>query len=109
MISNSSIGSGSFNYVSNNDDVFVTGGQSVLSVNGKTYTGSNIVVRNNRIVVDGVDQTDDVIGTGASSSSHAVFNVEIKVTGNPERVSSTCGPINVTGNVTGGGRLEHLG
>ena len=64
-----------------------------MTINGRTFTGSNIYMNNGRILVDGLDVTDE---TGVDMKSI----LEIKVTGDVENVTSDKS-INVVGNVKG--------
>ena len=67
--------------------LFKSGGS--ISINGKTYTGTNITINNGRVVIDSKAQEEGLTGV-----------VEVKVTGNIG--SLTCdGSATVYGNVLG--------
>jgi hypothetical protein len=84
------------------------GGQTTLSINGKTYTGSKIKQKDGRVFVDGKDVTDEV---GLAQLVVLVQgNVEkleiqgpgtITVTGNAGSVRGVSGKISVAGDVSG--------
>ncbi|MNG23098.1 hypothetical protein D3C84_1076620 [compost metagenome] len=59
-----------------------------MTINGITYTGKNISVDGNRVVVDGVEQAVPVTGP-----------VSVVVNGNPTSVETAAGRVQVTGNV----------
>jgi len=62
---------------------------SSININGKSYIGSTVIVRNNKVTINGVDVTPDT------------KIVNIVVEGNVEEVSADyCDKIIVNGNVT---------
>ncbi len=80
---------------------------STVTINGKTYSGNNIVVSNNKVIVDGKDITPD--------SKQININVEgnitdlkvdccdkISIKGNVGSANSSSGDISIDGNVSGG-------
>ena len=76
-----------------------------ISIGGRTYTGNNISIINNRIYIDGVLQTDG--GTGEATKLQGVVEVRV-LEGIIHELkcdaSVTCGP--VTGNVTADGSVS---
>ncbi len=66
-----------------------TGGSSV-TINGQTFTGRTISVTGDRIVIDGVECGDSLIGP-----------ISVVVNGSAESVETTSGSVEVTGSVGG--------
>lgn len=79
---------------------------STIVINGNTYSGSNIVISNNRVIVNGCDVTPDgkeinikVEGNINELKVDACSN--ISVTGDVQTISTKSGDIDVSGNVNG--------
>ena len=65
-------------------------GNGTVSVNGQTYSGNNVSIINNRVWIDGVEQTDNTLpSTGI---------IQVTVNGDVEKVETLSGDITVTGN-----------
>jgi hypothetical protein len=62
----------------------------MISINGKTFEGRNITVKNNKVIIDGVDVTPD------SNSKH----IDIIVDGNVDKLDiDMCDKLMIKGNV----------
>lgn len=72
-------------------NVSVTGNKARLTIGEKTYTGENITIRDNKIFVDGVEQTGE-------ENSVSYGAVTIQISGDVENVSTNNGAIEVHGN-----------
>lgn len=79
---------------------------STIIINGNTYSGNSIVVKNGKVLIDGKDETPDTKEINISVDG----NIEelkvdscntVTINGNANIVSSVSGKINVTGNVLG--------
>lgn len=70
-----------------------TGGSSV-TINGKTFTGRTISVTGDRIVIDGIECGDCLVGP-----------INVVVNGNAESVETTSGKVDITGSV---GRVKTM-
>lgn len=83
----------------NNLGIFGLSSNSSVTINGKTYVGSNITINGNKVSVDG-----NVV--------EEAVNIHINVTGNVEKINIT-GDIEVHGNVgsakTGAGDIDIIG
>lgn len=83
----------------NNSGIFGLSSKSSVTINGKTYVGSNITINGNKVSVDG-----NVV--------EEAVNIYITVTGNVEKINTT-GDIEVHGNVgsaeTGAGDIDIIG
>lgn len=65
---------------------------SQITINGKTYYGNNIVVRNGKVIIDGTDSTPE---------SDKIIN--ITVDGDLEKIEcDSCTKIDIKGNVSKG-------
>lgn len=80
---------------------------NTITINGNSYSGNNIVVKNGRVSVDGNDVTPDAKAINIS----VVGNVEsikvdicdaVSVSGNVNSISTRSGDIVVEGDVLGG-------
>jgi len=60
----------------------ITGSDTTVTVNGSTYKGSNIVIKGNDVIIDGVVQESKVYG-----------DVNITVQGNVDSIENTAGDI----------------
>lgn len=91
-------------------DFVKTTGNSKVSINGKTYSGNNIEVKNGKVWIDG-KPAEDYAPTGDKSHT---YNVTIN--GNPQGVATlgdvtvngNCGDIATTGAVTVKGNSEDI-
>ena len=83
----------------NNSGIFGLSSNSSVTINGKTYVGSNITINGNKVSVDG-----NVV--------EEAVNININVTGNVEKINTT-GDIEVHGSVgsaeTGAGDIDIIG
>lgn len=59
-----------------------------IQINGQTFVGNNIVVKNGKVIIDGKEAVD----TGSAE-------VKVEVTGNVDRLE--CNTCTITGDVTG--------
>lgn len=69
-----------------------------ININGKEYGGTSIIVRNNKITVNGVDVTPDskqvnIVVTGDIDTLNADYCDKITVNGNAKEVQATSGDI----------------
>ena len=87
----------------------------LVTINGVTYSGNNIIVKNNLIMIDGVDLTPEAKEITITANGH--INLiqtdlckEINVSGNVENIRTESGDIHCThvgGNViTTSGNVE---
>ena len=98
----------SFNW--NTTDFVKLNGSSTVSVNGKTYKGNNIEVKNGKVWIDGKPAED----YAAPGDKLHTYNVTIN--GNPQAVATlgdvtvngNCGDIATTGAVTVKGNSEDI-
>jgi len=84
-----------------------TGGNAVVRINGKTYSGSSVEIVGGRVRVDGVDQDGVLSGptvnvtVNGSPASVQTDSGDITVNGTAGTVSATSGDVKC-GNVQGG-------
>jgi hypothetical protein len=83
-----------------------TGGNAVVKINGHTYTGSSIDIVGGKVMVDGVEQTQELIGpisvtVNGSAQSVTTASGDITVVGTVNTVSTTSGDV-ACGDVRGG-------
>ncbi len=90
----------------------------MISINGKSYTGSNIQVINNRVIIDGKDVTTEhadskeisIVVEGSLDSLQVDYAKKIEVQGNVNSLTCASGDVtcgNVQGNVkTTSGDIE---
>ena len=64
----------------------------VVSINGKTFQGHNISIGGNKVIIDGIEQTD-------SEFNCQVINIEIN--GDVGSIHSEAADVTVSGSVTG--------
>lgn len=81
----------SFTSGSNNLNIISSNGLTSVNINGVTYSGSNVCVKNNRVYIDGVIQEQ-------------IFDrdINVVVNGNIDKVELDVGDITVNGNVSQG-------
>jgi len=81
----------------------------MIRVNGKTYSGRNVSIINNRVIIDGRDVTDKedtskeiniTVEGGLSALDVDVCN-KISITGRVGIIKTTSGDLEITGNVDG--------
>lgn len=81
------------------------GVNGVVTINGQTFTGKNISIRDGVITIDGkvVDPNADQVTTDADGNKVVTkWRVTpITINGDVGKVQVTSGTINITGNVTG--------
>jgi hypothetical protein len=83
----------------------------MIQINSSSYGGKSIVIKNNRIIIDGVDVTSNhkdskeilITVTGDLENLDVEYAKAIQITGNVGKVDSGSGDI-VCGNVMGGVR-----
>lgn len=81
----------------------------MININGRTYSGNNIQISNNRVIIDGKDVTGDhkdekVINISVEGNIESLdvgYCQKISVKGDCGRVKSASGDVKITGNVTG--------
>ena len=78
----------------------------MIIINNKSYSGSNVTIRENKVIVDGVDQTpNDKVITISIDGDVNQLNIDhcekLNIVGNVGYVRSGSGDINCT-NITGG-------
>lgn len=61
-------------------------GSSSITIDGKTFTGRNIKIINDKVIVDGVEQEDSLVGP-----------VSVTVNGDAERIETVSGSVEVSG------------
>lgn len=70
-----------------------TGGSSV-TIDGRTFTGSSVSIVGDKVVVDGVEQSDNLVGP-----------VVVTVNGNAESVETASGKVEISGSA---GRVKTM-
>ena len=83
----------------------------MIQINSSSYGGKNIVIKNNRIIIDGVDVTADhkdakeilITVTGDLETLDVEYAKAIQINGNVGKVNSGSGDVNC-GNVSAGVR-----
>ncbi len=80
---------------------------SSITINGKTYQGNNISVINNKVFIDGQDQTPDSKTINISIEGNVeTLKVDVcdkvVINGNVGSASSVSGDIDIQGDVLGG-------
>lgn len=79
----------------------------MININGKVYSGNNVSVVNNKVIIDGKRVDDEnskeikISVEGNIQSLDVEYCDEIKITGECESVVSKNGNIQVKGNVKG--------
>lgn len=68
----------------------ISGGNSTVTINGVTYTGSNVSIVNGKVVVDGNNQEQALIGP-----------ISVVVNGDVAEVETMSGDVTIHGNVSG--------
>lgn len=63
-------------------------GSASITIDGRSFSGRNISISGNRVIVDGVVQDGELVG-----------DVNVVVTGNVEQVENTNGKVEVKGSV----------
>lgn len=80
-------------------------GNSTVTINGKTYTGSSIQISNNKVVIDGKEIEDEsrtvIVNITGDVDRVDTASGDVNVTGNVNSVESTSGDIEIGGNVDG--------
>jgi len=80
---------------------------SMVSINGKIYSGRNISIINGKVIIDGKDNTpgnDKVISitiTGDVESLVVDYCEKITIDGNVTSVKTTSGDVEITGDIGG--------
>jgi hypothetical protein len=85
--------------------------KNMIQINSSTYSGRSIVIKNNRVIIDGVDVTSDhkdskeisITVTGDLGSLDVEYANSIQINGSVGKLDSGSGDVNC-GNVTGGVR-----
>ena len=82
----------------------------VINVNGKKYCGKSVVIKGNKVIIDGVEQDkdNDLVGDVNSSIDGNVGDIQndsgdIRITGDAKNISAHSGDIyceDVNGNAT---------
>jgi len=73
----------------------------------KNYQGNNIVINNGRVIIDGVDVTNDndskVLNITIKGNVESISGIvsTLKVTGDVNNLSSGSGDVDIVGNVNG--------
>lgn len=85
---------------------FFKSNKSTVQINGVTYTGQNVTINNDKVVVDGVVQKQSLAGpitvtVHGSCESLSTTSGDVYVNGNSGSVTSVSGDIDVVGNVEG--------
>lgn len=60
-----------------------------VTINGKTYSGNNIIISNGKVIVDGAEQSEVL-----------EHNIVVNVTGDVQSLETTSGDVNVIGGVS---------
>lgn len=71
---------------------------STIRINGVTYSGSSVTVINNRVIIDGKDQTPDakeitITVQGDINDLSVDYAKSVTVTGNVNRLKTTSGDV----------------
>jgi flagellar hook assembly protein FlgD len=61
---------------------------TTITINGKTFSGSSIRINSNKVIVDGVDQSGELVG-----------DIHVTVNGDCETLESSNGEVEVKGSV----------
>jgi len=61
---------------------------SSITINGKSYVGRNVIIRGDKVIVDGVEQSGEL--------EHGP--VTVSITGDVEKCETAAGDITITGN-----------
>jgi|TARA_R110000851_G_scaffold47424_1_gene115033 hypothetical protein len=83
-------------------------GKSTITINGKSYVGNNVTVRNNKVIVDGKvwDDKDtkeiNITIDGSVDQLEVDAANQIKVNGNVNKLRTSSGDVEVSGNVEAG-------
>jgi hypothetical protein len=77
-----------------------------ISINGKVYVGNSIHISNNRVVIDGIDQTPDskninIVVEGNVATLEADVCDTVTVNEHVGSISTQTGDVEVSGNVSG--------
>lgn len=64
---------------------------TTTTINGKQYSGRNITITNDLIIIDGVIQTDNIVN---------VKKIDIVVEGSVKSLHTTSGTVRISGNAT---------
>lgn len=78
-----------YSQISGENSVQISGKNNSITINGKTYTGSNIIISDGEVFIDGVKQEDSV------NPEDKIINITVE--GNVETVKSVSGDITVHG------------
>lgn len=63
-------------------------GSASITIDGRTFKGNNVSIIGNKVVIDGVEQSGELVG-----------NIRITVNGNVDNIETTSGDIEVRGAV----------
>lgn len=85
---------------------FFKDGKSSVTINNVTYSGRNISIDNDKVVIDGVTQTTSLVGpitvtVNGSCESVSTISGAINISGNAGSVHATSGDVSVQGSVEG--------
>ena len=64
----------------------ILSGGSSITIDGKTFSGRNVQIVNDRVIIDGVEQDGSLVGP-----------IHIEVNGNVERLETGSGSVEVSG------------
>ncbi len=89
------------NMISSSGSFVNTQGNATITIGGKTYRGNSVSIRNNRVIVDGVEQ--ESYGQDGQHTYEVIVNatnLEKLDTVGPVTVNGNCGKVDTTGSVT---------
>jgi cytoskeletal protein CcmA (bactofilin family) len=77
-----------------------------ININGVTYYGNSITIKNNKVIVDGDDvsgdfKIDQPISITGNIENLTVASADVKVSGDVESIKTQSGDVDVFGNVSG--------
>lgn len=97
--------------IKGNSNMCITSGNGKITLNGKTYSGSNIQIDGNKVVIDGAN-VDDTIGASITISgdiAKVVSKQSMMVDGDITGDIKASGSVNchdINGSVTAGGSVN---
>lgn len=79
---------------------------ATVIINGKSYSGNNITVINNKVIVDGKDATPEgkeinIVVEGNISDLNVDACNRVTVTGSVKKITTMSGDVEITGDVDG--------
>ena len=85
---------------------FFKDGKSTVVINNVSYSGRNVSINGDKVVVDGVVQSTSLVGPitvtvdGPCESDYTIYG-DIRINGNVGSINATSGDVDVQGSVEG--------